>query len=79
MPDLLLPIIIIIIIIIVGGGGNSSADQTGSEHLVDKCGCYPYVVVNIDMLYAHAYQIIFLCKKCMYLIVIKYRNMMSRW
>jgi hypothetical protein len=38
-------VIIIIIIIIIGGGGNSSADQAGSEHLVDKYGCYPFACV----------------------------------
>jgi hypothetical protein len=56
------PVIVIIITDDVGGGGgggNSSADQAGSEHIVDKYGCYPYVVINIDMLYAYAYQIIF--------------------
>ena len=34
-----------VIIVVAGGGGNSSADQAGSEHLVDKYGYYPHACV----------------------------------
>jgi len=39
------PVAVVIIVGGSGGGGNSSADQAGSEHLVDKYGCYPYACV----------------------------------